>query len=252
MLEKTKYPLVSIIMPTYNSSSTVISAIDSVLAQDYDNWELLITDDKSSDDTIAILKDFEARDPRINIVFNDANSGAGFSRNQSIRRSNGKYIAFLDSDDLWNPDKLKVQISFMEESKYLFTFSSYQMFSNEGDGKVVHAPASVTYNELLYGNVIGCLTAVYNAEVLGRQKMPLIRKRQDMGLWLTLLSRCNKAYGLPDILAKYRTDSGMTQNKFNVAKYQWEFYRKVVNLGFFKSSWYFFWYAINGLIKHRV
>ncbi|MNE52845.1 putative teichuronic acid biosynthesis glycosyltransferase TuaG [compost metagenome] len=140
----------------------------------------------------------------------------------------------------------------MEESKYLFTFSSYQMFSNEGDGKVVHAPASVTYNELLYGNVIGCLTAVYNAEVLGRQKMPLIRKRQDMGLWLTLLSRCNKAYGLPDILAKYRTDSGMTQNKFNVAKYQWEFYRKVVNLGFFKSSWYFFWYAINGLIKHRV
>lgn len=244
-------PLVSIVMPSYNSGKTISAAIQSIFLQEYDNWELLVTDDNSSDDTVAILKAFEAQDPRINVVCNDTNSGAGFSRNNSIRRSKGKYITFLDSDDLWNPDKLKVQISFMEENNYSFTFSSYQMFSNEGEGKVVHAPASVTYNELLYGNVIGCLTAVYNAEVLGRQEMPLIRKRQDMGLWLTLLKICGKAYGLPDVLASYRTDSGMTQNKLNVAKYQWEFYRKVVNLNFFKSSWYFFWYTLNGFLKHR-
>lgn len=244
-------PLVSIIMPSYNSEKTISSAINSIIAQDYQHWELLITDDKSSDDTIAILKNFEARDPRINVVFNDVNSGAGFSRNQSIRRSRGKYIAFLDSDDIWKSDKLKIQISFMEEKKYVFTFTSYQMFSNEGEGKIVHAPASVTYNELLYGNVIGCLTAVYNAEVLGRQEMPLIRKRQDMGLWLALLAKCNKAYGLPDVLARYRTDTGMTQNKLHVAKYQWEFYRTVVHLNLLKSSWYFFWYALNGLLKHR-
>ena len=244
-------PLVSIIMPSYNSGKTISAAIQSILLQEYDNWELLITDDNSSDDTVAILKAFEARDPRIHVVCNDTNSGAGFSRNNSISRSKGKYIAFLDSDDLWSPDKLKVQISFMEEREYLFTFTSYQMFSNQGEGKVVHAPASVSYNELLYGNVIGCLTAVYNAEVLGRQEMPLIRKRQDMGLWLTLLAKCDKSYGLPDVLAKYRTDSGMTQNKLHVARYQWEFYRTVVKLNLLKSSWYFFWYALNGLLKHR-
>jgi len=244
-------PLVSIVMPSYNSGKTISVAIQSILLQEYDNWELLITDDNSSDDTVAILKAFEAQDPRINVVCNDNNSGAGFSRNKSIRRSKGKYIAFLDSDDLWNPDKLKVQISFMEENNYSFTFSSYQMFSNEGEGKVVHAPASVTYNQLLYGNVIGCLTAVYNAEILGRQEMPLIRKRQDMGLWLALLTKCDKAYGLPDVLARYRTDSGMTQNKLHVAKYQWEFYRTVVHLNLLKSSWYFFWYTLNGFLKHR-
>lgn len=244
-------PLVSIIMPTYNSEKTISAAINSVIAQDYQHWELLITDDKSSDDTSSILREFELVDPRINVVFNDVNLGAGFSRNQSIQRSKGKYIAFLDADDLWSEDKLKMQISFMEDNGYVFTFTSYQMFSSSGDGKVINAPYSVTYNELLYGNVIGCLTAIYNAEVFGRQEMPLIRKRQDMGLWLALLAKCDKAYGLPNVLARYRTDSGMTQNKISVAKYQWEFYRTVVNLNVFKSLWYFFWYSINGLLKHR-
>ncbi|MCX4033082.1 glycosyltransferase family 2 protein [Aeromonas caviae] len=246
-----KLPLVSIVMPSHNSDKTISAAISSIVAQDYQHWELLITDDKSSDNTIAILKGFEARDPRINVLFNDENLGAGFSRNQSIRRARGKYIAFLDSDDLWKPDKLKIQVSFMEKNNYVFTFTSYQMFSNEGDGKVVNAPSSITYDKLLYGNVIGCLTVMYNAEVLGRQEMPLIRKRQDMGLWLALLTKCDKAYGLPDVLAKYRTDSGMTQNKLHVAKYQWEFYRTVVQLNLLRSSWYFFWYALNGFLKHR-
>ncbi|MFQ2696108.1 glycosyltransferase family 2 protein [Aeromonas caviae] len=246
-----KLPLVSIVMPSHNSDKTISAAISSIVAQDYQHWELLITDDKSSDNTIAILKGFEARDPRINVLFNDENLGAGFSRNQSIRRARGKYIAFLDSDDLWKPDKLKIQVSFMEKNNYVFTFTSYQMFSNEGDGKVVNAPSSITYDKLLYGNVIGCLTVMYNAEVLGRQEMPLIRKRQDMGLWLALLTKCDKAYGLPDVLAKYRTDSGMTQNKLHVAKYQWEFYRTVVHLNLLRSSWYFFWYALNGFLKHR-
>lgn len=246
-----KLPLVSIVMPSHNSDKTISAAITSIVAQDYQHWELLITDDKSSDNTIAILKGFEARDPRINVLFNDENLGAGFSRNQSIRRARGKYIAFLDSDDLWKPDKLKIQVSFMEKNNYVFTFTSYQMFSNEGDGKVVNAPSSITYDKLLYGNVIGCLTVMYNAEVLGRQEMPLIRKRQDMGLWLALLTKCDKAYGLPDVLAKYRTDSGMTQNKLHVAKYQWEFYRTVVQLNLLRSSWYFFWYALNGFLKHR-
>jgi len=251
VMKNTSLPLVSIIMPTYNSSNTIVDSIKSVLHQSYDNWELIITDDCSEDNTLDIIEKIAVNEPRITITVNDMNRGAGFSRNASIERANGKYMAFLDADDLWSANKLEKQISFMEDNNYLFTFTSYQMFSYLGDGKIVSAPESVSYNQLLYGNVIGCLTAVYNAEALGKQRMPLIRKRQDMGLWLTLLTKCNKAYSLPDILAKYRTDSGMTQNKIHVAKYQWEFYRNVVNLGVLRSSWYFFWYALNGIMKHK-
>ncbi len=251
VMKKTSQPLVSVIMPTYNSSNTVVDSINSVSHQSYDNWELIITDDCSEDNTVDLIEKMAIDEPRISIAVNDKNRGAGFSRNASIERASGKYIAFLDADDLWSTNKLEMQISFMEKNNYFFTFTSYQMFSHLGDGKIINAPESVSYNELLYGNVIGCLTAVYNAEALGKQRMPLIRKRQDMGLWLTLLTKCSKAYGLPDILAKYRTDSGMTQNKMNVAKYQWEFYREVVKLGLLKSSWYFFWYAINGIKKHK-
>ncbi|MDX7704046.1 glycosyltransferase family 2 protein [Aeromonas caviae] len=245
-------PLVSIIMPTYNSASTISEAINSVILQRYTNWELIVTDDCSTDDTKDILINYVKNDSRIKFLCNQVNSGAGFSRNRSIDAAKGKYIAFLDADDLWLENKLSNQISFMEKNGYLFSFSSYQKFSKDGDGGVVVAPSSVTYQQLLYGNVIGCLTAVYNAEVLGKKKMPLIRKRQDMGLWLTLLKECDAAYSLPDVLAKYRTDTGMTQNKINTAKYQWEFYRTVVQLNLFKSSWYFCWYALNGLLKHRV
>ncbi|WP_323916556.1 glycosyltransferase family 2 protein [Aeromonas veronii] len=245
-------PLVSIIMPTYNSASTISEAINSVILQRYTNWELIVTDDCSTDDTKDILINYVKNDSRIKFLCNQVNSGAGFSRNRSIDAAKGKYIAFLDADDLWLENKLSNQISFMEKNGYLFSFSSYQKFSKDGDGGVVVAPSSVTYQQLLYGNVIGCLTAVYNAEVLGKKKMPLIRKRQDMGLWLTLLKECEAAYSLPDVLAKYRTDTGMTQNKINTAKYQWEFYRTVVQLNLFKSSWYFCWYALNGLLKHRV
>lgn len=252
MIASHSLPLVSIIMPTFNAGSTIKDAIQSILNQTYKNWELIITDDCSSDNTLEILREYACADSRIKFIRNETNSGAGFSRNRSIDAAKGKYIAFLDADDLWLENKLSHQISFMEKNGYLFSFSSYQKFSKDGDGGVVMAPSSVTYQQLLYGNVIGCLTAVYNAEVLGKKKMPLIRKRQDMGLWLTLLKECDAAYSLPDVLAKYRTDTGMTQNKINTAKYQWEFYRTVVQLNFFKSSWYFCWYALNGLLKHRV
>lgn len=245
-------PLVSIIMPTYNSSGTLREAIDSVIAQNYQEWELLITDDCSNDDTVNIISYYMRLDNRIKLYRLLSNSGAGVARNKSITNSNGKYIAFLDADDIWLPDKLIHQVSFMEKSGCLFSFSSYQCFSASGNGKVIEAPKQVTYQKLLYGNVIGCLTAIFNAEVLGKRTMPLIRKRQDMGLWLSLLRDCQVAYSIPMVLAKYRTDTGMTKNKISSARFQWKFYRKVVNLGVAKTTWYFFWYALNGLIKHRV
>ncbi|MFM5373577.1 glycosyltransferase family 2 protein [Aeromonas veronii] len=243
--------LVSIIMPSYNSADTIIASIKSVQSQNYTHWELLITDDNSSDNTVSLVKDIMISDSRISIEVNDVNSGAGFSRNRSISRSNGKYIAFLDADDIWLPNKLSTQVAFMDETNSLFSYTAYQKFSDAGLGGVIVPPPRVTYSELLRGSVIGCLTAMFNAEVLGRQTMPLIRKRQDMGLWLKLLKICHEAQCIPEVLAQYRTDSGMSQNKLSAAKYQWRLYRDVVGLNLSKSVWYFGWYAINGFIKYR-
>lgn len=244
-------PLVSIIMPSYNSEKTIISSIESVQKQDYPHWELLITDDCSTDSTVALVKTASQVDARISIVINSENSGAGFSRNRSIERSKGKYIAFLDADDLWLPNKLRMQVSFMEQTDAFFTYTGYQKFSKAGMGGEVIPPNRVTHNQLLYGCVIGCLTVMFNAEVLGRQTMPLIRKRQDMGLWLKLLKLCDTAHGIPQVLAHYRTDGGMSQNKLNAARYQWRLYRDVVGLNLLQSFWYFSWYAVNGFIKYR-
>ena len=243
--------IVSIIMPSYNAAETIVDSIKSVQQQDYRDWELLVTDDGSSDDTVELVRKLASLDPRINIQVNSVNSGAGFSRNQSIKRSIGKYIAFLDADDLWLPNKLSTQVTYMEQTGAVFSYTAYQKFSDAGLGGIIIPPCRVTYKKLLRGSVIGCLTAMFNAEALGRQTMPLIRKRQDMGLWLILLRLCDEAHGIPDVSALYRTDTGMSQNKVNAARYQWRLYREVVHLNFLKSAWYFSFYAINGLIKYR-
>ncbi|WP_137222141.1 glycosyltransferase family 2 protein [Shewanella sp. MEBiC00475] len=243
-------PLVSIIMPSYNSARTIAQSIDSVLAQSYSNWELLITDDKSNDDTVSLINQYVAKDARIHLFQNTENLGAGGSRNRSIEEANGKYIAFLDSDDLWLANKLAVQINYMLQHQITLSYAWYQKFSDEGDGGCVESKLTVTYQQLLYGNVIGCLTAVYDAEILGKRYMPLIRKRQDMGLWLDILKDIDMAHAIPKVLAKYRVDSGMTQNKLMVLKWQWLFYRQVLNFGIIKSTVCFFVYAIKGFVKY--
>ncbi|MEL4280065.1 glycosyltransferase family 2 protein [Shewanella mangrovisoli] len=242
-------PLVSIIMPSYNSAKTIAESIESVIAQTYQNWELLITDDVSVDHTRDIVRSYCAKDNRIKLFELDKNSGAGASRNNSIENSNGDYIAFLDSDDLWLPEKLLTQISFMELNNILLSYSAYQKFSSKGKGKIINPPSSVSYKQLILGNVIGCLTAIYNAKVLGKRYMPLIRKRQDMGLWLSILKDIKAAYCVDKVLAMYRTDTGMTQNKFKILKWQWIFYRQHLRLNFFDSLYSFTLYIYNSLKK---
>ncbi|WP_351009508.1 glycosyltransferase family 2 protein [Shewanella sp. S1-58-MNA-CIBAN-0166] len=245
-------PLVSIIMPSYNSARTIAESIDTILSQTYKNWELLITDDKSTDGSVDIIVQFAAKDRRIKFFQNDVNLGAGGSRNRSIKEARGRYIAFLDSDDLWYSNKLDIQINFMLANNVSLSYSWYQKFSDAGDGGVVKSQLTVSYRELLYSNVIGCLTAIYDVEKLGKRYMPLIRKRQDMGLWLNILKNVDKAVGIPQVLAKYRVDSGMTQNKFNVLKWQWAFYRDVVGLNLLQCIKCFVIYAYKGFIKSRI
>ncbi|MCU8073645.1 glycosyltransferase family 2 protein [Shewanella sp. SM29] len=245
-------PLVSIIMPSYNSANTIVESIESVLSQTYQNWELLITDDVSVDATKEIVSGYCVKDERIKLFQLEENSGAGASRNNSIRHSTGDYIAFLDSDDLWLSNKLSIQITFMEKNNVLLSYSAYQKFSSNGDGGIITPPNMTTYEQLLTGNVIGCLTAIYNAKVLGKRYMPLIRKRQDMGLWLSILKDIDTAYGMSNVLAKYRIDTGMTQNKMSILKWQWSFYRDVVGLNILKTIKCFGIYAYKGFLKNRI
>ncbi|MCF7482062.1 glycosyltransferase [Vibrio sp. J1-1] len=243
--------MVSIIMPTYNSEQTVIESIQSVLSQTYKNWELIIVDDKSTDNTWQIIQAYADKYENIHPYQNKENSGAGASRNLAIEKAKGRFIAFLDSDDLWTEDKLSEQISFMTENDYPLTYTHYTRFNSEGELNVVTAPEYTTYKKLMYSNVIGCLTAIYDTKSLGKRYMPLIRKRQDMGLWLDILKDTPKAYCLPKPLAKYRMDTGMTANKLTVLSYQWRFYRDVVGLSLPKSLFTFAVYAVKGTMKHR-
>lgn len=243
-------PLVSIIMPAYNAELHIAESIDSVISQTYSNWELLITDDRSTDTTQKIINEYAIQDSRIKLFINDENGGAGIARNNSIKQSVGRFIAFLDADDQWLPEKLTTQISFMLRNNYAFTFTAYQKLEGETLKGTVTPPQFTTYNKLLNSNVIGCLTAVYDTNVLGKHYMPVIRKRQDMGLWLSLLKQVPKSYSLPDVLALYRVDSGMTQNKFKILKWQWLFYRDVLELNIFRATYHFFIYSVKGFLKH--
>lgn len=239
--------LVSIIMPCFNSEKFIKESINSVLSQTYHDFELIIIDDASKDNSLDIIRSFN--DHRIKILELTTNQGAGFSRNKGIELAQGRFIAFLDSDDIWHKDKLLLQISFMKDNGYHLTYTHYQCFDKLGMKNIKHPPDSTNYNSLLYCNVIGCLTAIYDTQITGKQYMPLIRKRQDMGLWLQIMKEYGPAYCLPKVLAYYRLDSGMTQNKANAALYQWFFYRKELKFNILKSIKYFIGYAYNGLVK---
>jgi len=244
--------LISIVTPVYNSSAYLHTVFSSVLNQSCSDWEWLLVDDCSDDDSWVIITELLMKDSRIKAFRNDENQGAGFSRNRAIKEASGRFIAFLDADDLWLPNKLEKQVSFMLENDYALTYTAYQKFNSQGDRGIVYPPESVSYNQLLYSNVIGCLTAMYDTKRLGKRFMPLIRKRQDMGLWLEILKDIPKAYCLNEVLAKYRTDSGMTSNKLKVLGYQWKFYREVVGLSLLRSSVVFVIYGIKGLLKSRI
>ncbi|MEO3991189.1 glycosyltransferase family 2 protein [Pseudocitrobacter cyperus] len=246
-------PLVSIIMPSYNSSKTIRRSIDSIIAQSYDNWELLVTDDKSSDDTLSLLKNYAEMDERIKVFVLNENGGAGVARNNSIYHASGRYIAFLDSDDEWHPKKLQKQIKFMLDNKYALTYTAYRKIDGNNNLKgSIYPPMRTCYSDLLKSNVIGCLTAIYDTELLGKIYMPVIRKRQDMALWLLILEKIDYAWCLNDVLAYYREGhESLSSNKLKILKSQWGFYRDYLKYSLFKSAYYFSFYLVKAYKKHN-
>lgn len=221
---------VSVIMPSYNTGKMICESIDSILSQTYQNIELLISDDHSSDaETIAILKDYAQKDKRVKVFFLESNGGAGVARNNSIQQATGRYIAFCDSDDRWLPEKLEKQLTFMNEKDCCLCFSSYFTCTYEGEinGKVI-APATLTLSQEKKDNKIGCLTAIYDTKKFGKFFMPTIRKRQDWALFLTILKKCQIAYSIQEPLAIYRKVPGsISSKKLNLIKYNTMVYKEV-------------------------
>tara|TARA_B110000879_G_scaffold141430_1_gene184097 strand:+ start:2097 stop:2846 length:750 start_codon:yes stop_codon:yes gene_type:complete len=244
--------LVSIIIPSYNSEKFIKQCIESVIAQTYTNWEMLIVDDCSRDDSCLVIKELATQEGRIKYFLLDKNIGAAEARNVAIQQAKGKYIAFLDSDDLWELEKLEKQISFMQTEDIVFSFSTYQPMSEDGSKlySIIHAPKIVTYSSYLKNTIIGCLTVVIDREIAGDFEMPNISSSHDMALWLLIMKRGFDAYGLDENLARYRIVSASnTSSKWRVAKDVWKIYREVEKLSFLYSGWCFLNYAFNALVK---
>ena len=248
-------PLVSIITPTFNDYKYLKYTYESILKQTYTNWEWLITDDCSSDGTYEYIQGLCSKDSRIKIFRNETNSGAAVSRNCSIKNASGRFIAFLDADDLWVDNKLEVQIHYMLETNVALSYSDYDHVCENGIdlGYTRTVPSSLNYKELLKENVIGCLTAVYDSEQLGKVYMPLIRKRQDYGLWLKILRNGIVASKVPGVLAIYRVrNNSVSSNKLKLIQYNFELFHKHENMSFIKASYYLLGNIINKLTKNRV
>lgn len=246
-------PLVSIITPSYNSALLIVPTIKSVISQSIGDWEMIIVDDCSCDNSVEVIRSFADQDPRIKLIQLAENSGAAVARNTAIEAASGRYIAFLDSDDAWLPNKLEKQIAFMQENNYPFTYAAYDKV-NESDEVFGHVgvPSKVAYSDLLKSCSIGCLTAIYNTEYFGKVYMPLIRKRQDLGLWLKLLKKTKYAYGLNETLGLYKVRSdSISANKKSAALFTWRLYRDVEQINLLKSIYYFSNYAVRGLLRTK-
>lgn len=245
--------LVSIVTPSYNCSSFISGTILSVIRQTFTDWEMVIVDDCSTDNSVEVIQSFIEQDSRIRLIQLSINSGTAVARNVAIESAQGRYIAFLDSDDCWLPEKLEKQLAFMKRESIPFSFSAYEKINEVGDiiGSV-GVPDRVSYQALLKTCVIGCLTVIYDTEYFGKVEMPLIRKRQDFGLWLKLLKKVDYAYGFPNPLAQYRVHSGsISANKFNTVLYTWRLYRDIEKLSLMSACYYYSHYIVRGFLRTK-
>jgi teichuronic acid biosynthesis glycosyltransferase TuaG len=241
--------LVSIITPAYQSEKYIKHTIDAIIKQTYTNWELLITDDNSSDNTVNIINQYITIDKRIKLFKLNKNYGAAIARNNSIKNSNGRFIAFCDSDDLWMHDKLEEQLKFMLSNNYGFTYTAYNKIDiNSNFIKYFSVPDKLSYHDLLKSCSIGCLTVMYDTKILSKKFFVNLRKRQDYVQWLTFLKTIPFAHGLNKPLANYRIHpNSISSNKLSASRYQWYVYRHIEKLSFIDSCYYFIFYFFNGL-----
>lgn len=243
-------PVFSIITPIYNCERFLSETIESVLRQTFSDFELILIDDCSDDDSLSIALEYARFDSRVVVIPCVNNVGAARARNIGIEKARGRFIAFVDSDDTWIASKLEVQLACLKNGE-VFVFSSYNVINEDGNiisSRIV--PERTTYSKLLVHNVIGTLTVVYDTHYFGKVFMPDIRKRQDLGLWLQLLKTGGRPYGIEVILGSYRVRSNsVSSNKISAAGYTWRLYRTVEKLSVLLASFYFSQYVFFGIMR---
>lgn len=231
-------PLVTVIMPVYNAERYMEQSIESIIAQTYQKWELLIVDDGSTDSSVQIMQEYCSRDRRIQMILSTGNEGVASARNKGIQAAKGEYIAFLDSDDLWKAEKLKIQIHYMQEHNCGFVYSAYDVIDEKNVYQKTITPYwdKVSYKKLLNTNIIACCTAVIKSEYIKDNLMPQL-KHEDYATWLNILKNHQLiAECVPGILASYRLVKGsVSSNKIKTIGWNWKIYRYNQQLGFLRS-----------------
>jgi glycosyltransferase involved in cell wall biosynthesis len=244
--------LVTIIIPTFNCELYIRETFESLKRQSYDDFEAIIIDNASTDGTVDLITNLTIKDSRFKIIKLDKNLGAAGGRNTGIEIASRKYISFLDSDDLWLPQKLEKQVEFMENNDYDFTYTYYEKVDQEGKslGKIKKSNSIADYKSLLKTNFIGCSTVMYNQEALGKIYMPQIAKRNDYATWLAILKKIENGYCLEEVLVQYRVhENSLSSNKLNLVKYNWKLFRDLEGFGRIKSSYYLFWNILNKILE---
>lgn len=243
--------LVSIIIPIYNASKTISDTIESVLNGTYVNFEIIAVDDCSYDGSFEILKTFEKKDNRVHVYRNEVNKGVSDTRNYALTLSKGEIICFLDSDDLWKKEKLECQVEFLKKNDADILYSAYEMIDEKGNviKPFKKVPEVIDYKSLLKENVILCSTVMIKKSILPQNPFGREYFHEDFVLWLYLLKKNYKAYGINQNLVSYRA-GGRSKDKINAAKHRWVIYRKSERISVFKSICIFFSYAVKGIKKY--
>lgn len=245
--------LVSIITPAYNAEKYIKYTIESVIKQTYINWEMIIVDDASVDNTVCIIKNYQQKDKRIKLISLGKNQGVANARNKAIENAKGQYIAFLDADDYWENNKLQEQIKFMQDNNIVFSYHAYKLFdlSNKKQ-KTIFVPKKLNYQELLKGNTTGsCLTICLDRKVIKNIYFPK-EKHEDYICWLNVLKQYNiTAFGINKILGTYSIGKkSISSNKLKSAVWNWKVYRNSQKLSIIQSLYYMYFYVLNGIRKY--
>lgn len=248
-------PLVSVITPCHNAGRWLDVAIRSVQGQTFRDWELLVIDDGSRDDSAAIALEHSGEDPRVRLERLAHPRGGAAARNHGLKLAQGRFVAFLDADDLWRPEKLARQLALMEVTGAALSYTAYEKSSEDGvlSGRVFRPPLQVSYKSLLGTNAIGCSTVMLDRNVLGPRFFPDLRRSHDYALWLEILHEGHRAYGMPEPLTIYRVRANsLSANKVRGYLMTWGIYRRREGLGLVASARMMVSYAWHGLRKHLI
>ncbi|MDD6805240.1 MAG: glycosyltransferase family 2 protein [Clostridiales bacterium] len=247
--------MISIVVPVYNAAPYIENTVQMVLQQTYQDFELILVDDCSTDNSVALLEELleQRKDVRLRLVKKERNQGAAAARNTGLDMASGRYIAFLDADDVWLPQRLEAGLRFMEEKKAGFVFSAYEFGDEQarGTGKIVHVPEKLTYRKALSRTVVFTTTTLFDTTLVPKEllRMPTVPS-EDTATWWQILRNGHVAYGLDQVLAIYRRPAkSLSSNKLVALQRIWNLYRKQEKLGLFSSAFYFCFWALRATLR---